>query len=265
LTKSGKALLKQCPLLKGRMPILELMPLGRWTKNTQQLMYFYRGADKINVGSAFLGGYYRAIAQGLSHNAALLAGNNVAKITQFSYRSIDLPIFMSSGGIVGKYLGQFKTWPINYAELLLGWSHQGKVGAWKITRYLLANAGFVYAMKEKFGIDYSRILPTKICRLWGFRQTISPGSPFFSMYDDWGKFMYGITTGNKQTTSRAINSILHFDLPSIIPAGVMLHKGIKAATGEAELKSLFFPVEYKTPEEVKRGEAKKKRETVILP
>jgi len=264
-TKKGKDLLKQCGLLKGRMPILELMPEGYWTKNTQRLMYFYRKADYVNVGAAFIGGYERAIAKGLPKTAALREANDIAKLLQFSYRATDLPIFMSSGGIAGKYLGQFKTWPISYAEVLMKWAGEGKTGAWKISRYLASSGGFVYGMKKMWGIDYSRILPHKVWKLWGFGNTISPGSPFFSWWEDAGKLMDGLSTGNTQSTSQAVNSLINYDLPTILPAGVMLRKAIKVLKGTGELKSLFFPVEYKTPEQIEEEKLEKKRESIVLP
>lgn len=265
-TKAGrKFITENCDLLKGRVPMLEMMPEGWWTSRTQDLMFFYRKADAINVSSAFYGAYQRAIKKGISKVEAIGEANEIAKMLQFSYRSIDLPSFMSAAGIFGKYAGQFKTWPINYFELLRYWASQGKVGYWKITRYLMSTSGFVYGMNKMFDIDYTRIMPNKVLNPLGRGNVFSLGSPVIGLLRDLGKLTDGLKTENERQINEASRSLILYDIPAcFIPTGVMTRKVIQVGAEEAEFKSLFFPVKYKTPAE-KREEIQKQKGGIMLP
>ena len=263
-TKAGrKFIAENCDLLKGRMPMLELMPEGAWTTNTQRLMYFYRKADAINVSSAFYGAYQRATAKGLSSVEAIREANKITKMVQFSYRSIDLPAFMSAGGIIGKYAGQFKTWPINYFELLSYWVSRKEY--WKITRYLMSTSGFVYGMNKTFDIDYSRILPNKVLKFMGWGNVLVPGTPMKGFFDNLGKLTDGLKSENTRQTNEAMRDLKLYNLPSIIPAGVMMRKTMQVGVGEAEFKSLFFPVKHRTPAEKRKKEIERKKGTIVIP
>ncbi|MBT9132743.1 MAG: hypothetical protein DDT33_01272 [Firmicutes bacterium] len=121
-TKEGQQALKMCDVLHQRVFLegldaqIGLMGLNKFLKPVSKAgMYFFEEADKLNVKVSYL----MKLLYDLDHGKALAetvdAANTFAANTQFLY-GIDSPMLFKTP--LGRVLGMFYSWPLNYIRLL---------------------------------------------------------------------------------------------------------------------------------------------------
>jgi hypothetical protein len=205
-------------------------------------MMFFNMSEQTNVAQGFLAGSYKKIDElgGLEkvmNNADLLdevvkEGDRVAKITQFSYRRMDLPPAMWSS--LGRLLLQYQTYPINlifYLERLKGTDKWGR---------LVAGTNAVNKIyQEVFGyspFDWSNLI-TRGTDYGGYSLA---GSPFATQVGAGVNAMatnLSPTATEKQKTASMKN--LWKKSKILIPYELGAERLYNVATGEQDWTSLF--------------------------
>lgn len=133
-------------------------------------MGFFNFSEQTNVAQAYLAGCYKQIKkyggiENVVNNPSRLArvsaeGDRVAKITQFSYRRMDVPPAMWSA--LGRLVFQYQTYPINllyYLKNLQGADKWGRLAAGsnvvnKVFQELLGYSPFDWSNLITRGSDY---------------------------------------------------------------------------------------------------------------
>lgn len=101
VTKSAFSMLRDLPG----------MPKNIMDRIAGTLLFFFDSAEKINVATSVLAGYYRARAAGHNYEEAVRFGKRVMERTQFRYGVENLPPFLRHP--ISRFLFQFKPYLIN--------------------------------------------------------------------------------------------------------------------------------------------------------
>ena len=115
--------------------------------------YLFDKAELANRKIAYLGGYYKAVAEGNSPEMARGFADDIVRRTQFIYGRTGAPKAMTAlpGGPA---LMQFSTFSIKELELFSTWARENPV---KLMSYLIIASGAGEGIKE-LGIDMSNAL-----------------------------------------------------------------------------------------------------------
>ena len=236
-TTKGKYLLKQSKVLTERFPMEAFDPkdIGKWM---QKGMAPYKFVDNINVSMAFLAGVRDAQAMGLSPEEVIKYGDRIAKISQYSYRPIDMPRFMWQGGGAGRVAGMLQSWPINYftnylPELAYGTFTGYDTAGNKLPIHARAR------LFEHIAIASLFIYGVYKYRRVDFRKTFGPGvmptylSPGLSLSLAIGQTAHGWITNDYKETKDGLYKLSNA-VPMFIPAGLQVNKTIRAYQQLAE-------------------------------
>lgn len=189
------------------------------TKKTLQkidrgLFIFFETAEKINRGSAYLGGKAKAIAEGKSEKEAIEYGKKIVRDTQFVFGSIDTPVGMGSD--IVKSLLQFQTFTTKQVEFLAEMAKNKEFLG--LLRYTLAGLGFVYTVGQAFGMDKKDLIPT-------YRFGVPPSMKF-----PWEVGRAIINAPDKYGKTRSISDKMQDiarTLGGLIPAGTQIKKTLE--------------------------------------
>jgi len=230
-TAKGQYLLKQSQVLTERFPMEAFDPkdVSKWL---QKGMEPYKLVDWLNVSTAFLAGARDAVAMNLPPDEVIKYADRIAKISQYSYRPIDMSRFMWQGGGVGRMAGMLQTWPINYFTNYLpelvhgtvtGYDTAGnKLPAYargRLLEHLIIASLFIYGMYKFARVD--------------FRKTFGPGvmptylAPTLSLTLALGQNAYGLMTNDYELQKDAQRKLSN-SVPIFIPAGLQTKKTLDA-------------------------------------
>jgi len=226
-TDKGKYLLGQSKVLIERFPMEAFDPkdIGKWL---QKGMTPYKLVDYLNVSIAFLAGHRDALGMKLSPEEAIKYADRIAKISQYSYRPIDMPQFMWEKGGVGRIAGVLQTWPINYFmnyipelvyPIFTGYDTAGnKVPIQKragLLNHLVIASLFIYGMYKFARVD--------------FRKTFGLGvipaylMPALNVGLSLGMVVHGLATNDYREIREGKRKLLNMPF-MFIPAGVQQKK-----------------------------------------
>jgi hypothetical protein len=188
------------------------------------------------------------------------------KFTQWSYHNHDMSPALSSA--TGKVVFMFQNWGQHYATvflpqlwrtLLTGESPITGVMGKKYTltnpeRYallshlsLLAGIGVI---GSQLGFDMNWLSPTSSVgggRFMG-KPTMIPVSPMVNTLVDIGWLTGEAMIGNNDGVNDALRTIVNYDLPTVVPAGIALRRMARVVSGELPPQALILPV--KKPKKV---------------
>jgi len=155
-------------------------------------------------------------------------GDRIAKISQYSYRPIDMPRFMWQGGGVGRAAGTLQTWPINYFTNYLPELAYGTFTGYdtagnklpthtraRLLEHLVIASLFIYGMYKFAKVD--------------FRKTFGPGvmptylAPTLNLTMAIGQKAHALAT-NDYAASKDADRKLSNTMPIFIPAGLQIKK-----------------------------------------
>lgn len=198
-----------------------------------------RVIEFVNRAHAGMTGYLQAVSKGMSHDAAIEAAEELIRRTQFSYREIDLPL--ASASAFGKSALQFKTWGINFLELLKDWSKikQDPKNAVKLGRFLIYGYLADRAFKE-VGVDLSRALHPGVMlkeAVSGFRVT-APAS--WQFVRGAGMLLVSVPSGDERLFDEGLREMGR-GVVVLLPYGVQARRLFRYLAGEDELIEFFVP------------------------
>lgn len=129
------------------------------------LFAFFSAAEKVNRGAAYFGAKAKYLAnfeegavkltpEQLEKKAANYAREVVRK-TQFSFGSVDTPVFLQSD--IAKTMAQYQTFTLKQTEFLAEMAkNKDYMG---LLRYSVAGLAFVYSIGQAFNMEPKEILP----------------------------------------------------------------------------------------------------------
>lgn len=194
-------------------------------------LFFFNRVEQGNVMQAFLGAANKEYRASKSIKKAVEAGDRAAKVTQFSYRRIDLPPAMWSG--FGRLLLQFQTFPINFGFYVKEISKQPDKAARFLASVNLTNNLFENTL------GYSPFDPKEMfTRGTGTGLRSIPLSPAAQLGAT--GLQLGATTfaGDEAQAERA-QKLFERQLPVLFPAGIALQRTARVASGEESPLSLL--------------------------
>jgi hypothetical protein len=124
-------------------------------KADKGLWLLFDTAEKINRGSAYLGGKTKALRQGKSEQEAIDYAKSIVRKTQFNYDPVDTPVTMSSD--IVKTLMQFQTYTVKQTEFLTELAKDRNFAA--LARYAIGGYAFVYTIGQAFEMEPKELLP----------------------------------------------------------------------------------------------------------
>ena len=107
---------KNSNMLKGRTIDPDVDP-GSFKTLEAALGYITNLLEYNNVGSTFVGAYFKGIDQGFSQSKAIKYADAIARRTQVGYKKYELNAWMRSNS--GMFLSQFQTWTFNAMNHLI--------------------------------------------------------------------------------------------------------------------------------------------------
>lgn len=171
MTPTGKMTAKMSPQLTSRQPAQGLDaqrtvlssklpgPVGQaYEKAHRGAFSMFSKADRNNVMTSHMMKYIDSIERGASIQQAFEEAYSFSMATQYMY-GIDSPGLFQNP--VGRILGVFQSWPINFANLL---KEQGSSkSAWRAIQTVV---GMAYGSEilSKSGIDFSSIHPVETAK-----------------------------------------------------------------------------------------------------
>ena len=233
---------KNSIVLKGRGADPDLIEMSKWNKLEQVVGGITNLIEYNNVGSTFLGAYFKGIEQlGYSNEKAILYADTIARRTQTGYKKYELPGWMRSN--TGRLFSQFQTWAFNAMNHLIYDIGLGKVrkpskvrwGAFLklMTAVILTN--FVY---DKLGLNPPFRTSSVMPKL--------PGTPMRPRYEQTApeKLITNVITAltgkkadtKKKAAAKAVSSFIPggTQLERLLVEGKVLPSGGRASTGKVK-------------------------------
>jgi len=170
-------------------------------------------------------------------SAAQMYALRVTQDTQYVYGSANSPALFSQLGPVGRMLGVFATWPLNYSRLLTNWVRGGRGDA--ITTHLLSSVMMAKGAGELFNADISN---------WFLFGAMPTGpTPFLGMALDTTKaaFLTGktgfqtITVGSDPVAIKDRNDSWKSAMDRIsllVPGNLLVRDSIRLHQGEIDFQ-----------------------------
>lgn len=186
------------------------------------LFSLFEFAERINRGSAYFGAKAKAIAKGMSEEQAIEYGKDVVRKTQFTFGSVDTPLFLQKD--IAKLFTQFQSFNIKQTEFLAE-KIQSKDFA-GLARYIFGSIAVVATIGEIMGLDIGEMIPfsgvatgeTKL----GQTPAVAAGGVILNRPDKYGNKAENLEDYAKNLWNAAV---------PFIPAGSQIRKtyqGIKA-------------------------------------
>jgi hypothetical protein len=119
----------------------------------QMLGWMFTKVELGNRKQAFLSGYEKALAEGLTKQEAMQKGIELVHKTQFRYGKVGIPKPLS--GPIGRVAFQFWSYPIKQVEFLVKLAKENPL---KLAKLLAYAEGGNMALEEFVGIDLSNAL-----------------------------------------------------------------------------------------------------------
>ena len=124
-------------------------------KADEVLYFFFENAERINRGAAYFGAKAKALNVGKTELEAIKEAKKLVRDTQFTFGSIDTPIFLQSD--IGKTLGQFQSFTTKQVEFLTEMTRNKEYAG--LLRYAVAGTAFVYTIGKAFGMEPKDLIP----------------------------------------------------------------------------------------------------------
>lgn len=166
VSSKARAAVKESLVLRSRrrayLPGIDSSFADTWMAKTREVsMKMFRGADRINVTSAFKAGYAEAESLGLPHEWCVKRGDEVAGDTQYIYTKLAGAAWSQEP--LGRLLSPLTTWPENWTELMTRW-FRGKPSQvykqYEAQTGKTVKAGMSWAQKRKSIMIYLAIIAT---------------------------------------------------------------------------------------------------------
>ena len=197
-------------------------------KADKVLYFFFENAERINRGAAYFGAKAKALNAGKSEIEAIKEAKKLVRDTQFSFGSIDTPIFLQSD--IGKTLGQFQSFTTKQTEFLTEMAQNKEYAG--LLRYAVSGMAFVYTVGKAFGMEPKDLIPA-----WRIGTP-----PSLKLPVEVGKALLNVPNkfGQPRDLGEKISDIGKAGL-GLIPAGTQIKKTIQGIgtvqEGESKTKS----------------------------
>jgi hypothetical protein len=160
-TSKGKKLFKETGIAREIPQVLMEGPVPAGMEKMRAIVgYLFNKVELGNRKHAFLSGYSKAKAMGMSEKAAIQYGIDVVHKTQFRYGKIGMPKMLRRP--MGRLVGQFSSYTIKQIELLSKWFKNEPL---KFIKFFAYAEGTRWTLKEFLDTDLSNALGFGIT--WG--------------------------------------------------------------------------------------------------
>ena len=191
----------------------------------EAIMKPFGAVEGMNRSVAFFGGYRRALARGLSEDAAIKAGEEIAAKTQFRYITTDTPLALQTAP--GKIIGQLGSYPLRQLEYVRG------MHARELIRYVVGGLAVSGTLGAAFPSVRSSVLPL----VWDDKNGLRAG---------WAKVGVGpivntaIHVSEAMAGKRGAGMNLLRDASLLVPGGRALYGGFRSQSkGEGFMRGFL--------------------------